>query len=85
MKGEPQRLPPRERLIAALLWHGTWAACLLIAGGMAWQAVAHAAADGAHGWAGHGARLVEAGVALFVLLPICRVVLMLTTFLRERD
>lgn len=59
----------RERMIAALLWYGTWLASALIAVGMVLD----------------GYDIVKAGVALFICLPIARVALMLVTFLRERD
>jgi uncharacterized membrane protein len=32
-----------------------------------------------------GAQVVTAGIGLFVLLPILRVIMMLTIFLKERD
>ena len=59
-----------ERRIAALLGTGTWLASLVIIGGLAFPAAA---------------TLVKAGVALFIALPIARVVLMLVAFLRHRD
>lgn len=68
----------RDRIIAGLLWYGTWIASALIAAGMALDLVAQDA-----GLRGH--ELVRAGVALFILLPVARVALMLAIFLRERD
>ncbi|MCW0211596.1 MAG: DUF1634 domain-containing protein [Achromobacter sp.] len=68
----------RDRGIAALLWYGTWAASACIALGMAVDFLLPQA-----GLAGY--RLVQAGVALFILLPVARVALMLAIFLRERD
>ncbi|MBO9330007.1 hypothetical protein A6B37_10900 [Achromobacter sp. HZ01] len=65
----------RDRRIAALLWYGTWAASACIAIGMALDLLLPAG----------GYRLVQAGVALFILLPVARVALMLAIFLRERD
>lgn len=70
----------REQIIAALLWYGTWCACALIAGGMILGISADSFGLGLNGY-----QLVKAGVALFILLPVARVVLMLVIFLRERD
>jgi uncharacterized membrane protein len=61
-----------ERRIAALLWGGTWAVSALLAAGLA--------IPGA--W---GPLLMKAGVAMFILLPVSRVLLMLVQFLRRRD
>src|ERR1700741_3580862 len=73
----------RDQIIAALLWYGTWCASALIAGGMALGMRQHSADSPGLGLSGH--QLVKAGVALFILLPVARVALMLTIFLRERD
>ncbi|MDM9559293.1 DUF1634 domain-containing protein [Bordetella petrii] len=66
----------RERRIAGLLHHGTWLASALVALGMlaAWLAGAP--------WS---ATLVQAGIGLFIALPVLRVALMLGMFLYERD
>lgn len=69
----------RDRIIAGLLWYGTWLASALIAAGLACGFVPRADAGL---W---GRELVRAGVALFILLPVARVALMLVIFLRERD
>jgi uncharacterized membrane protein len=73
---------PRERLIAGLLWYGTWVASALIAGGLAIGLPQHVAKTllGLSSF-----DLVKVGVALFILLPVARVVLLLFIFLRERD
>ncbi len=73
----------RERVIAALLWYGTWLASAIIAIGMTLNAIAPFA--GAFSFGVSGYAVVKAGVALFILLPIARVALMLILFLRERD
>lgn len=73
----------RDRIIAALLWYGTWFACALIAGGMVLGMGQPAAGSVAHVFSGH--QVVKAGVAFLILLPVARVVLMLMMFLRERD
>ncbi|MDR8726319.1 DUF1634 domain-containing protein [Burkholderia pseudomultivorans] len=73
----------RERAVAALLRGGTVCACVLIAVGMllgAWQPAA-----GASEFARSGAAFAKAGVGLFILLPVARVVLLLGWFVRERD
>jgi hypothetical protein len=69
----------RERLIAALLWYGTWAASAVIAAGLAVGLTRPISL----GLSGIG--IAQAGVALFILLPVARVVLMLGMFLRQRD
>jgi uncharacterized membrane protein len=73
----------RDRIIAALLWYGTWIASALIAAGMAFE-FARPGEAGLPG-PGFGLGLVKAGVALFILLPVARVGVMLAIFLRERD
>ncbi len=79
MKPAADTVERRDRIIASLLRHGTWLASALIAIGMALAAFAPPpiALD--------SPGLVRAGVATFILLPIARVGLMLTIFLRERD
>jgi uncharacterized membrane protein len=59
-----------ERRIALVLGAGTWIASAVIAAGM----LLHS-----------GTALVNAGVALFIALPIVRVLVMLVEFLRRRD
>jgi len=73
----------RDRLIAGLLRYGTWAASAVIAAGMILEIFGRHAAALVPGAGGHA--LVQAGVALFIFLPIARVALMLAIFLRERD
>lgn len=82
MKSEKE-FEPYERLVAALLWNGTWLASAVIAAGMAWEAIRpfETTPDAGVG----GDDLVKAGVALFILLPITRVALMLAVFVRRRD
>lgn len=76
-------LERRVRIIAGLLWYGTWIASAVIAAGMIvsiLQQLGGSAASGPSGYA-----IVKAGVAIFILLPIARVALMLAIFMRERD
>ncbi|MBV7483091.1 DUF1634 domain-containing protein [Bordetella sp. BOR01] len=67
----------RERRIAALLRHGTWIASGLIAVGLLaqwlWDAPPLSLAT------------VQAGIVVFIALPVLRVALMLGMFLHERD
>jgi uncharacterized membrane protein len=74
MNGAAKALEGRERLIAGLLWYGTWLA----------SAVTGAGLLAALWWHG-GFALAKVGIALFILLPVARVALMLVTFVRERD
>lgn len=77
MKPASDRQARRDRIIAVLLWYGTWAASACIALGMAMDLLLPSGGD--------GQRLVKAGVALFILLPVSRVALMFAIFVRERD
>ncbi|MBD8897498.1 DUF1634 domain-containing protein [Rhodanobacter sp. DHG33] len=73
----------RERLVARLLWLGTWIASAIIAVGLALRAMQHVGHAFPHG--PDGLAVMKAGVALFIALPVGRVALMLFTFLREKD
>jgi uncharacterized membrane protein len=74
---------PRERLVAGLLWYGTWLASAFIAGGLTLGLLQHVAKTLLLGVSSFAA--VKIGVALFILLPLARVALLLFIFLRERD
>jgi uncharacterized membrane protein len=63
-----------ERLLARVLDQGTWLASGIIAVG--WILAAS-------GWRTVG--VINAGVGLFLLLPVIRVLIMLIVFVRERD
>lgn len=82
MKPGAHNVERRDQIIAGLLWYGTWFATALIAVG-----ILVTAAEPFLGFvlplSGYDA--VKAGVAVFILLPVARVMLMLTVFLRERD
>ncbi|HYG44735.1 MAG TPA: DUF1634 domain-containing protein [Bordetella sp.] len=67
----------RERRIAALLHHGTWIASSLIAIGLLAQWL-----WGAPPWS---LATAQAGIVVFIALPVLRVALMLGMFLHERD
>lgn len=76
-----------ERRLATLLKCGTWIASLLIAAGcmltLAASYMGPEAAAGIHGV--DGVRIMTAGVALFIVLPVLRLMLMLGVFLQHRD
>ncbi|MDE2344629.1 MAG: DUF1634 domain-containing protein [Betaproteobacteria bacterium] len=83
MKPEAGQFERREQNIAALLWYGTWIASALIATGMFLTALGPPRISVSLPVSGYG--LVKSGVAVFIFLPIARVALMLSIFLRERD
>lgn len=70
----------RERVIAGLLWYGTWIASTVVFIGIALNLGHIPSIFGLSGSA-----VIKAGIALFILLPVARVTLMLLIFLRERD
>jgi uncharacterized membrane protein len=75
---------PLERWLASLLRYGTWVASLTIATGFVLTLLdTHAGAHRA-AWP-DGMRIVTAGIALFILLPVLRLMLMLGVFLHQRD
>jgi uncharacterized membrane protein len=69
MNTDLARHPRLERLLAVVLNTGTWLASGVIAGGLALARTP----------------VVTAGIAMLILLPVLRVVLMLIVFVRERD
>lgn len=69
--------PYLESLLASLLQYGSWVASVVIGVGLVLSLF------GSYGPA--GTRIVTAGVALFILLPFFRVLIMLLVFLKERD
>jgi uncharacterized membrane protein len=72
MSGQPVRA--LERRIGVVLEVGTWVASAVVAIGL-----------GASLALPSGARLVTSGIALFIALPVLRVVLMLIEYVRRRD
>lgn len=74
MSPDLARHPELERLLARVLHCGTWLATCVIALGLALPLIGRP-----------GAGIVTAGIALFILLPVLRVLLMLIVFVRERD
>ena len=76
--------PALERLLARVLYSGTWIASLVIAIGIGLALIASRA--GARGATiAPDMRVVTAGIVIFILLPVVRVALMLIAFLRHRD
>ena len=74
MSREAARVPQPEWLLAGLLRYGTWLASGVTGLGLALSLVGV-----------EGARVVAAGVALFIALPVVRVLVMLGAFLLNRD
>jgi uncharacterized membrane protein len=68
-----------ESLLAGVLNVGTWLASVVIAVGLVLSLFYQRKPFP------YGAYPVTAGIGLFILLPILRVILMLTIFLKERD
>jgi uncharacterized membrane protein len=73
-----------DRLLAIFLQYGSWAACALVCAGVIVEALANAGIpDVTTRTFSEGA--LKAGVALFILLPVLRVILMLIAFVRQRN
>jgi len=73
-----------EELLAALLRYGSWSASAAIGLGYALALIGSQEPT----WNPRvlsNMRIVRVGIALFILLPIFRVLLMLLGFIRERD
>ena len=68
-----------ESLLAGVLNVGTWLASVVIAAGLVLSLFYERTPFPT------GAQVVTAGIGLFILLPILRVILMLTIFVKERD
>ncbi len=83
MEGNMIANQAQDEVLARLLWWGTCLACLVIALGMALGGVQQAGVLRSLAWS--GLDLVKAGIALFILLPVARVVVMLALFVRARD
>jgi uncharacterized membrane protein len=68
-----------ESLLAGALNVGTWLASIVIAAGLVLSLFYQRTPFPT------GAQILTAGIALFILLPILRVILMLIFFAKERD
>jgi uncharacterized membrane protein YhaH (DUF805 family) len=75
-----------EHWLAALLHYGTWIATGTIALGLAIALVVmQTPLPGAAHPVSAGMPVVTVGIALFILLPVMRLILMLGVFLHQRD
>ena len=74
MSEQTVKAPQPELLLAELLRHGTWLASGVTGLGLAMSLVG---VEGTH--------VVAAGVALFIALPVLRVLVMLGAFLVDQD
>ena len=74
MSREAVKAPQPELLLAGLLRYGTWLASGVTGLGLALSLVGV-----------EGARVVAAGVALFIALPVLRVLVMLGAFILDQD
>lgn len=72
-----------EQIIAALLWYGTWVASAVIAVGMILSGFHLLEAPLGAGFSSYN--IIKTGVALFIFLPVARVILMLVIFMGQRD
>lgn len=70
-----------DRILAALLWYGTWAASALIAAGMGLGGLQRVSGS----LPGVGYTIVKTGVALLIALPAARVLMLFGIFLHRRD
>jgi uncharacterized membrane protein len=68
-----------ESLLARVLNVGTWLASVVVGAGLVLSLFNERTPFST------GAQVVTAGIGLLVLLPILRVILMLTIFVKERD
>ena len=73
-----------EEKLAALLCFGSWLACATIGVGYALALIGSHAPD-CNPASLSILRIIRAGIALFILLPILRVLVMLLVFIREGD
>ncbi len=71
------------RILAALLWYGTWAASALIAIGMGLKGIQPLPASTVGDAIGHAS--IKTGVALLIGLPAARVLVLFAVFLHRRD
>jgi hypothetical protein len=84
MSAEAGALRRLESLLAGQLHYGSWLASAVIGLGLALACFDWGAATPLPTSA-PSMRIVTAGIALFILLPVLRVILMLVAFVRQRD
>jgi hypothetical protein len=85
MRFTASNAPALERWLAGLLHYGTWVAASTVAAGLAMALLGPWARNWPSITAVAGAHIMTAGVMLFILLPIMRLILMLGLFLHQRD
>lgn len=73
-----------ERQLSILLRYGTWLACALIAAGLGYALLDERSRPSGTGLTS-ATQLVTTGLAVLLVLPVLRVVLMAIAFARERD
>ena len=78
-----KRVRGLEELLAALLRYGSWSASAIIGLGFALALLGSRSPGPDPAIVPH--RIATIGIALFILLPILRVLLMFVVFIRERD
>jgi nicotinamide riboside transporter PnuC len=74
-----------ERWLAGLLHYGTWVAASTVAAGLAMALPGPWARSWPFATGAVAAHVMTAGIALFILLPIMRLILMLGAFVHQRD
>jgi hypothetical protein len=85
MRCAASNAPRLERCLAGLLYYGTWVAASTVAAGLAMTLLGPWARSWPSATAVVGAHIMTVGIALFILLPIMRLILMLGVFLHQRD
>lgn len=81
MSADLVQRPELDQLLARVLQRGTWLGSTVIALGMALPIIGGSGASSAM----MCTRIVTVGIALIIILPVLRVLLMLIVFVRERD
>jgi uncharacterized membrane protein len=73
-----------ERQLSIVLRHGTWLACALIAAGLGYALLDERSRQAGTALTS-ATQLVTSGIAVLLVLPVLRVVLMAVAFARQRD
>ena len=81
MSADLVQRPELNQLLARVLQRGTWLGSTVIALGMALPIIGGSGVSSAM----MCTRIVTVGIALIIILPVLRVLLMLIVFVRERD
>jgi hypothetical protein len=85
MRCAASNAPRLEQYLAGLLYYGTLVAASTVAAGLAMTLLGPWARSWPSATAVVGAHIMTVGIALFILLPIMRLILMLGVFLHQRD